>query len=503
MRATAVLLAVVVLLAACSGDGDDNGDAADGTATAQPTSTETAGTAAPGVTQTDASGNEITVHGWAPWPNQMALFDPYDDAEREESLYGNVEHAADPGSGLWAIDVEVCAAGDEVGGFWEFVAASGEGEIANVEPQILSPVFRWPAAGACARGWQGLEAPGAQSPVSVRYVGGVSDTLEWPLGEAVVPPPAEADWVLPAGQAVQLPEPLDGWTVTVQGWTEVGDTSAESPPSGGSYAQPIEGSRLIAALVDWCYELETEGGRPVPTFGVQIDGWNLMGDFLRGSPWGPGFQPLEVAPAPGCASGWVAFEVPLGSVPSGVFVSDNNNSDVVWHEWRFDESSILAQPEGGGLPDAPTVNAALEACGATAPLQVSYAGLPREGMIVSAAAIPTGPARLDVYLSGASLTAADIPQPVDPEVVLVALGLEQTDGSNISPGQFTGQVTGSQYGTVSLVPGGEGGGITIFVGATVELTEVTDTYVCGSITATAGADSINGSFGAPIWIPEG
>ena len=92
---------------------------------------------------------------------------------------------------------------------------------------------------------------------------------------------------------------------------------------------------------------------------------------------------------------------------------------------------------------------------------------------------------------------------MSPDVALVALGLEQTDGSAISPGLFTGQVTGAQYGTVSFVPGGEGAGITIFVGGTVELTEVNESYVCGTISATSGGDSITGPFGAPIWLPEG
>ena len=71
----------------------------------------------------------------------------------------------------------------------------------------------------------------------------------------------------------------------------------------------------------------------------------------------------------------------------------------------------------------------------------------RDGTLVAAAAVPTGPARLDVYLSNTVLDEADIPQPADPDVVVVTLGLEQTDGSPISPGTFTGQVTGAQYGT--------------------------------------------------------
>jgi hypothetical protein len=495
VRALGGILALGLLAAACSGGGGGE----DAAPTAEPTSATPEPPA--GATQTDADGNQLTVHGWAPWPNQLALFNPYDGAEREESLYGNVKHAADQGSGLWAIDLEVCAAVEGAGGIWEFVSATGERSIANVEPQILTPVFRWPDAGTCQRGWRGLEAPDGARPAAVRYVAGLGDNLEWPLAEPLVPGRDAGDTVVVSGASVSLPDALAEWTVTVNGWTEVGDTASESTPSGGGYVQPVSGARLVAAQVDWCYAVEADGVRPVPTFGLQVDGWNLMGEFLRGLPWGPGFEPLAVAPPQGCTAGWVAFEIPLGSVPSGVFVSDNNNSDSVWREWHFDDTSELAAPEGGGLPDATAVGDAADACGVTASLEVVRDGQSVDGTIISAAAIPTGPGRLDIYLSNAPLAVGDIPKPADPGVALIALGLEQTDGSPISPGLFTGQVSGTQYGTVSVIPGGESAGVTIFIGATVELTHVTDTHVCGNISAAGGSDTITGAFAAPIWQP--
>jgi len=476
---------------------------------------------------TDLMGNEITVHGWAPWPAALDGFDPY--ANPDLALFGNIAFNRAPGTSMVAVDIEACASADQpadkelFGARFQPITSSGDvrgGDDVDLRSfmifqPVLTPYFTWPAAGECARGWQGLEwAIDLQPPAGAQYTAistdndtfGQREVYRWAIADPADVSSLGGDPSLVEGLSGSfIGGQLAGATVTVNGWLDVEPPDTPLSPSGRPYLTALNGSRLVAALVEAC----AGSTGAMPTFGLQVDGWNLLGEFRRDGPWALGFTSL-VRPVSGdCATGWVAFEVPDGATPTAIFATDPIDLDARWIFWRLGSEQIDPPTIVAGFPDPFLMTSVQELCGVTDVLRLDVASdalaLASTYQPVTSIAIGSpGTARLSVYLSEQELVASDIPHPIDADTRVIQLVVEDTSGSSLSPGAFRRDVTSERYGDAMIVVGASDGATAPFADPEIEITELNDDYVCGTITAVAadaGGNEVQGRFGAPIWEP--
>jgi len=478
---------------------------------------------------TDITGNAITVHGWTAWPAALDDFDPY--ANPELALFGNIAFNRAPGTSMVAIDIEACASVDQPADKEMFGARfqpiSNDGEARGddevdlrsfmIFQPVLTPYFEWPAAGQCSRGWQGLEwSIDLDPPTGTQYTAisnedetfGERHVYRWMIGEPVATANLNNEPSLVEGLSGSfVGGELSGATVTVNGWLEVDPPDSPISPSGRPYLTALDGSRLIAALIETC--AGTSGS--MPTFGMQVDGWNLLGEFRRDGPWALGFTPL-VRPVSGdCATGWVAFEVPDGATPTAVFATDPFDLGSQWFFWDLGTEQIDAPTIVAGFPDEFLMTSVQELCGVTEPLTLDVAsdalGLESSYAPITSIAISNTAtaSRLSIYLSEQQLEASDIPHPLDSEALAIQVVIENTASSALGPGTFRRDVTSELYGDAAVVVGATNGATSPFASPEIEITEINDDYVCGTVTAAAdgsGGNGVGGRFGAPIWSPD-
>lgn len=530
-------LVAALVLVGCSGDSE--ADAGSGS----PAAVATVTTNAPGVVLgaivsevdvetgdpvTDMMGNEITVHGWTPWPTGLDVFDPY--ANPDLALFGNIAFNRSPGTSMVAIDIEACASADQPADKELFGARfqpiTNDGEVVGgddldlrsfmIFQPVLTPYFEWPAAGECSRGWQGLEwAIDLTPPSGAQYTAistdddtfGQRHVYRWAIGDPVAAANLDGAPSLVEGLSGSfIGGELSGATVTVNGWLEVDAPDSPISPSGRPYLTALSGSRLIAALIETC--AGTSGS--MPTFGLQVDGWNLLGEFRRDGPWSLGFTPL-VRPVSGdCATGWVAFEVPDGATPTAVFATDPFDLDAQWFFWRLGTEQIDAPTLVAGFPDEFLMTSVQELCGVTDSLALDVAsealglGATYEPVTSIAISNTTSSSRLSIYLSEQPLEASDIPHPLDADTRAIQIVIENTSSSALAPGTFRRDVTSELYGDAAFVVGATNGATSPFASPEIEITAINDDYVCGTISAVAdgtGGNGVQGRFGAPIWQP--
>lgn len=280
----------------------------------------------------DELGNLVTVHGLTIWPDSFADIGPFERDDVE--LFGGLEREwQDPG-GLVALDIAVCAAGQEQQAsapLVDFFAATrtdapvvdddSTGAAAGRHP-IISPGFTFPPPGDCARGWLPVGWSGEAEPTVARYLltsaesGGAPRFLyQWDVTPSE---PAASEQLFQVGEQVTFNDgPLADTTVSVAGWAEL--VGVESP---------VPGTRLVAVSLEIC----SAGPAPI-AFGLAIDGWNLA-------------EPVEGAAIPSpidadgstdgeCRTGWLGFAVPLGGRPTGFFVTDQRDPLVGFAAWSL------------------------------------------------------------------------------------------------------------------------------------------------------------------------
>lgn len=494
------------------------------------------GTSSAGAGQsiTDPNGNTVTLHQWSLWPAGLDALDPY-AVRSAHPIVGSAGRGV-PGDRIAVIDVEVCASADQLadqeffrGRFEPRPTAAQSNDIA-VDPMagysaaalLLQPTagrpFEWPDAGACGRGWQALRLAAdlypeshenlLSEPPDFRYVS-VSDAPEsfgdqtayvWSDLPATSMRDAETRSSASATQRFDRGS-LEDWSVTVLGWTDVPDMADQLTRTGAPFISPPENSRLVAISVEVC-----AGTQPVlPTFGLAIDGWNLIGQFRQGTPWGRGYSEIRL-PNPGdCGLGWLAFAVPAGVTPTGVFVTDVTDATAEWLFWDL-EAEQLDQPVETGFPGETELAAAVDACGTGgAPLAMTLTSdlaapwpFGAEYELVDAVAIEVGPGRIDIHLRDADLTPDAVPiTSLGSGQALVAT-LQNRAGEPVQSGDYRPDGRDDLLATVYAVQGASGGRL-LFDTTSVTVTSISDTHVCGSFSAGDGPDAISGAFAAPIW----
>lgn len=483
-----------------------------------------------GESVTDTMGNTVTVYGWAPWPASLDEFDPY--ANPELALYGNIAFNRAPGTSMIAVDIEACAAASQPAEKELFGARiqpiTSDGKVVGgdevdlrsfmIFQPILTPYFTWPAAGQCSRGWQGLEwAIDLEPPAGAQYTAistdddtfGERHVYRWAIGEPTPAADLDGEPSLVEGLSGSfIGGELSGATVTVNGWLDVEPPESSLSPSGQPYLTALEGSRLVAALIETC----AGASGAMPTFGMQVDGWNLLGEFRRDGPWSLGFTPL-VRPVSGdCATGWVAFEVPDGATPTAIFATDPLDLDAQWFYWGLGADQIDPPTLVAGFPDDFLMTSVQELCGVTSGLNLNLStdalGLdatysPATSIAVSNSTSASS-SRLSIYLSEQELAASDIPHPADADTRVIQLVVEDTSGSALVPGTFVRNLESPLYGDAAVLVGATDGANAPFASPEIEITELNDDYVCGTVLAVAADGSgngVQGSFGAPIWQP--
>jgi len=484
---------------------------------------------AAGESITDIMGHEVTVHGWTAWPAALDDFDPY--ANPELALFGNIAFNRAPRTSMVAIDIEACASAEQpvdkelFGARFQPVTNDGEA-LGDDQPDlrsfmifqpVLTPYFEWPAAGECSRGWQGLEwSIDLEPPTGAQYTAVSADdetfgerhVYRWTVAEPIATANLGGGPALVEGLSGSFTGgELSGSTVTVDGWLEVDQPESLISPSGRPYLTALDGSRLIAALVETC--AGTSGS--MPTFGLQVDGWNLLGQFRREGPWGLGFTPLARPVAGDCATGWIAFEVPDGATPTALFATDPFDLDAQWLFWGLGSEQVDAPAIVAGFPDEFLMTSVQELCGVAEPLTLDVAsealGLDSTYTPITSIAVSNTltASRLSIYLSEQPLGASDIPHPLEADTNAIHLVVENTSSSPLASGTFQRDLTSELYGDATVVVGATNGATSPFASPEIEITELNDDYVCGTVSAIAdgaGGNGVDGRFGAPIWQPE-
>lgn len=254
----------------------------------------------------DASGNAVAVHSVTRLPlelvgSQVPVFD-----DRGDILTGD----------LAALDISWCSGTDPGAGTVEFDLVDDLEQALTNAPGLdaafapVAPGFALPDAGDCIRGWLAVSASSPASNVA-RYLRSATDQdgstervlFQWTVD--VTEP--DTDDALVIGQTVTFNNgPLIGTSVELLGWSELLD--AESP---------VAGARLVAVRLQVCTETEDW-----PEFGLSVEGWNLI------APVDPrdrlGADPLAALTGV-CTEGWLEFAAPLGTAPSGFFISDGRD----------------------------------------------------------------------------------------------------------------------------------------------------------------------------------
>lgn len=473
-----------------------------------------------GTSLLDFEGNALVLHGWQPWPEVFAGVDPF--SAPAHHLFGPVGERPSDDMALVAIDIEVCASGEQPPDVELFSPrlhlvddnddsrfdVDGDPAAALVPVAVIQPAFRWPSAGTCARGWQVLRWSGSpDEAAALNYVAVSRDpetfgeryVYQWTLDTLV-----DADQVslrdnFPPDLKVAFPSgPLGGWGVTVRGWRMVGDTADLPVPSVSfdrPFLQPDDGWDLVAALVEVCGGPEGH----FPEFGLQVDDWNLLPRFTGGEPWGPGYVTIR-SPLPGdCTTGWIPFEIPAGTEPSGVFATDTDDADAIVLAWSVDDEQLPAPATGAAWPTTFLVDTAIEACAASDPVQVDTGAETLELQITSSVAVQEAGNRVVVYLSQVELYPTDVPEPRDEAGSVLQLALNDFAEGGFNTGEFEDD-PGSLARVTARILGPEGVPDQDLPGLTVNVTELTPDWVCGEITGGDQA-SVLGVFAAPLWEP--
>lgn len=529
-RLVLVAFGLALVASACSGSEDPQPQAA-----LSPESADTE-TGAPigevvsvsdvaiGTPITDVSGDVVTIHGWADWPDAVDALDPYSNPDIR--LFGNVDFNRSARTSFIAVDVEVCASPSQAADLERFdarfqavtdngrVRGADRGDLRAVMifQQVLSPMFVWPASGECARGWQGLEwSIDELAPAQAQYTAisreeetfGDQHVYRWTLGDSVAPQPASGPTYLSAGQpGTFVGGTLEGWQVNVQGWTRVPDTTGELSAAGLPFVPPVGGTSLVAVLLEMC----SNGSAGLPALGLQVDGWNLVPQFTRGEPWGVGFTEVTRPAVGDCATGWTAFEAPDGAIPTAVFATDTFDAGSMWFEWSLAGAELDPPQAELGFPGPILVESAIAACEATQPLVVELTAeqaadwqVGPEVSLASAVAVRSASGRVEVFLSGQLLQAVDIPVPSDPATYAVVMAIEDAEAGVIEPGDYRDDFSTPRGATLRVVRGGAEAS-TVVAGAIVTISSVDDGIICGTVSAEdAAGQRIFGTFGAPIW----
>lgn len=471
-----------------------------------------------GTSLLDFLGNALVVHRWQPWPDVFEEVDPF--AEAGSHVFGRIGEGRAPGDMLVAVDLEVCASGEQPPDLelfsprFHFVDGDDESSIdlaadplaAVVVDRVVEPAFSWPAAGSCHRGWQTVAWSGdADDIASLNYVAvsraeatfGERHVYQWTLDD-----PSndlnEQTPLLPSNLKASFPSgELAGWAVTMLGWRPVGDSTDLTVPSVSferSYLQPDDGYELIAALVEVC---GGPGGH-MPEFGLQIESWNLTPRFIDGEPWGPGYVTIR-PPLPGdCTIGWLPFEMPVGAEPSGLFATDTDDPDSRVLSWSLDDEPLEAPATGAAWPTQFLIDTAAEECEALDPIEIEVADADAtELTIASSVAVQEADNRIVVYLSQIELYAEDVPEPRDEAGSVLQLALNGSSGEGLGLGDYVDDSESDQRATTQILnPDGD----IDLAGVTVTISEITPSFVCGFL---SGGDSatVTGVFAAPLWEP--
>jgi len=470
----------------------------------------------------DHEGNQLTIHQWSPWPETLNALDPF--ANPDIALFGDLAFSQ-PNASLVALDVEVCASDDQPDDQElfrsRFQALSADAATASLSQsvadpragmvfqQVVSPQFVWPNAGECARGWQAIVWDGEAPPDVIRYTGVSTDAAnfggrhlyDWEAGSAVDTIDPEGVAVPPGVVATFGSGSLNGWAVNYLGWARVPDTEDGVAANGVPYTQTFAGTELVAVQAEIC-----AGERSViPSIGLQIDGWNLVQPFRRGAPWGPGFAELAMPTTGECAEGWVPFAIPVGSTPTGFFVTDSFDPVSPWFEWRLSEVEA-PQPVLEGFPGPQQLSDVRLVCGVEANMQLDLGDTTAfmtdgEFDVQSAVGVRSGVSQATLYFSTEVLTPSDLPTPESTETEVVAVELFMADGTEVTPGLFSADLTENQFGEARILRGD--GGTLFFSGTEVAITAVTDDIICGEIFAGEEVPQLAGPFGAVFWEPPG
>lgn len=492
----------------------------------------------PGATITDPSGNTVSLYRWALWPEAIDSRDPY--AENAGPLFGPAGRGIS-GDRIAAVEIEVCASANQLadqelfrGRFEPRPAADATPTVNpmggySAAPLLLQPMlgeqFVWPSAGECRRGWQGLRLsadlfPGSHeslrsAPPDFRYVA-VSDTAET-FGDQTafvwsdLPEVGADDAAFDRGtDAAQSPAQrfdtgaLANWSTTVLGWARVPDSEAELTPAGVPYVTPPDGYGLVAASLEIC-----AGDEPaLPAFGMAGDGWNLIGQFRQGTPWGRGYSQIRL-PNPGeCALGWLAFALPDTMEPTAVFMTDVSDPTADWLFWELGEAQ-LEQPTLTGFPGRAQREAAADACAIDRTvldltLTSEFSGpwaLSNEYAVEGIVAVPAADGRIDIHFRDGDLTENDIPATTAGEGKSVVATLQNRSGGSIDAGTYSAEFGGDLLASVYAIEGSAGGRL-LFDTTSVVVERVTDDHICGTFVAGDGADAVSGAFAAPFWLAD-
>jgi len=543
-----IFLAVTLMLGACGAtSGSAQVTALESTAVVVPLPTDV--DQAPDVVEVhrlaageqavDSDGTTVTLHRWVSWPV----------VRTDTVLFGRLQVEPDQEE-LVAAYVDVCAAGDQAPGQELF-----RGRFQTVDPStdlssnlhdpanlildsLVDPGFAWPPAGQCAQGWQVLRWSGAGDPV-FQYTAvdleaeafGEQTVYAWlnvpqfsseeslrvsPETASQKTPPSDQRPVVASIGTVQevASGPLARWRMTVNGWLEVPDMRGQRGPFGTDFAVAHEGHRLIAVEVEVC----AGENLTVPGFGLQIDGWNLIGQFRGGSSWAPGVSEIDLPEAGGCSKGWIAFESPTGAMPTGVFLTDPNDSTAPWLKWSLGDEAQLRLPELVGFPTDADVRSAEAACptpadGASLSGAIGQLGLSLESDVgqtwpvdedidvASAVAVDLTDSLTEIHLSAATLSAQDVPVPRSSDTFSLVLRLGRSDPGALPLGTYGPPDASAGTAQVLLVQG-EVGGYLPLADVTVVIDAVLDTGICGRVMAVgedSALDSVEGWFGVPRW----
>lgn len=523
---TALVVAFVLLVASCSGS-DSGTTGADQAQILAPIVEATepvpdepgpivgTSSSAMGTPHLDGAGNTVTVHGFSEWPSALDPLDPFGNADLQ--LFGT--SSLNAGASLVAIDVEVCASVDQ--GVEEQFFRSRFAPLESVDSElpgpdadpreamvfdpVVSPSFVWPAAGECARGWQGLAweieaaAPGAALYTDISTAPdtfGERTLVRWELtGDDSAMPPAVTT---PRGEASSFASAgLADWNITVLGWSWVPDANDATSAVGTRFVPPLDGTRLGAVALEWC----SSGTSGPPTFGLQIDGWNLLPQFLRGGPWGPGYSEPEIG-VDGCSAGWLPFEVPIGAAPTAVFVVDPIDRSAPRTSWDLVDGEIAPPALPNAFDGAVTLADAEAECGwsnqwrfETQALAGANFELPQVLDARTAVAVDDSASRVEAYIAVAELGPSDVPVPPE-NTTVVQLIIENAAGGSFELGAYDDSLTQPQYASVRVLTAE--GVVAILDGIEVDLVQVNDDLLCGAI-ASRGSIPFDAEFALARW----
>lgn len=478
--------------------------------------------------QVDVHGNSINVFAWAAWPTQLSAFDPF--GSDQLNLMAGLSEGRDAGASLIAIDVEVCASQDQSPGTEllqaRFELASGTEPVDEaaadlrttmVFQPVVHPAFAWPAAGECRRGWQALEWRGTDVPAKARFTAvsmaeasfGDRWLYHWSLGDQG-PIPNSDERIAAAATAVDQPLTFAdgmfaGWAVRYLGWSEVASTVGRRDALNRQYFQPREGQRLVAVLLEVCAgaQGQSAGVTPaLPAFGLQVEGWTLLAPAPVGEVWGPGYEPLAAPEPSDCTRGWLAFEAPQSVMPTGLFATDQYFGGQPHALWRFGEQ--LAAPEvGPGFPNALLMETAQALCGVTEPIEFTLgSGEVEAWQPASLVAVRESDSRVTLYASRQPLTADDIPFPTDAGTTMIQVVAENAGAPELIVSDYRDDFSSNLYGSIVHIDGALEGRFSAFLEATVSVDELTDDYICVTLSNNAERPTITGRIGAPLWSPS-